>query len=82
MSQKNCNQIFLYNLSVVTGGKDMKLNLLDTKGTYKILLTVKILETVKGALTPEIKSVCISPDSKSILIGTAGCEIYELTTKV
>jgi microtubule-associated protein-like 6 len=36
---------------------------------------------VKGALQPEIKSVCLSPDLKSLLVGTAGGEIYELTTK-
>ena len=41
----------------------------------------KIPETVKGALQPEVRSVALSPDMKSILVGTSGGEIYELTTK-
>jgi len=71
----------LNSFSVLTGGRDFKINFLDTKGSYKVLLSVKIPETVKGALQPEIKSVSISPDYKSLLVGTAGSEIYELTTK-
>lgn len=66
---------------ILTGGRDCKVIFLDTKGNYKILLVVKVPETVKGALMPEIKSVALSPDLKSILIGTCGSEIYELTTK-
>lgn len=42
---------------IITGGKDCKINFFDTKGNYKILLVVKVPETVKGALMPEVKSV-------------------------
>jgi microtubule-associated protein-like 6 len=78
-------ELYQHNLliiSILTGAKDGKVNLLDTKGTYKVLLTIKVLDLIKGALSPEIKTVALSPDLKSILIGTAGGEIYELTTKV
>ena len=42
---------------IITGGRDCKINFFDTKGNYKILLVVKVPETVKGALMPEVKSV-------------------------
>jgi hypothetical protein len=32
-------------------------------------------------MLPEIRSVAVSSDLKSLLVGTAGSEIYELTTK-
>lgn len=73
--------IFVSRDFILTGGRDAKINLLDAKGTYKVLLFIKVPEVVKGAIQPEVKSIALSPDLRSLLIGTSGGEIYELTTK-
>ena len=42
MFPKICNAEYFINflISVLTGGRDFKVNLLDARGTYKILLSV------------------------------------------
>lgn len=55
---------------------------MESRGTYKVLLSIKLADVIKGALLPEIKSLQLSPDQRTILVGTAASDIYEITTKV
>jgi len=66
--------------SIVTGGADEIIHILD-KGTYATLIKFSFDSIVKMAISPGIRSVCFSPDQKTLLVGTYGSEIYEISTK-
>jgi len=66
--------------SIVTGAADEVITILD-KGTYATLLKFSFDSVVKTAIAPKIKSVCFAPDQKTLLVGTYGSEIYEISTK-
>ena len=68
------------NYSVITGGKDCKINILDASN-YNKLHTFDLQTTVKNSLSAQVRSAFFSADNKTILVGTYGSEIYELQSK-
>ena len=66
--------------TIVTGGKDNVVNLLD-KTSYAVVQKVELDKLLQGAIAPQIRSASYSVDNKSIIVGTYGSEIYELSTK-
>lgn len=65
---------------VLTGAKDCVINILDRIG-YTTLLTVDMKIELKTSVCPRVRSVSLSRDWKTLLVGTYGSEIYELSTK-
>eukprot|EP01017_Pseudomicrothorax_dubius_P040457 TRINITY_DN6328_c0_g1_i1.p1 TRINITY_DN6328_c0_g1~~TRINITY_DN6328_c0_g1_i1.p1 ORF type:complete len:614 (+),score=151.97 TRINITY_DN6328_c0_g1_i1:60-1844(+) len=65
---------------ILTGGKDSKVNFLD-RTNYAVLLSVSIAESVKLSRCPKVRSVCLARDGKTMLVGTFGSEIFEVSTK-
>jgi hypothetical protein len=52
---------------------------LDNKNCSEIL-RINCKELLKNSMHTSIRSVCLSQDSRKLLIGTYGSEIYELIT--
>jgi microtubule-associated protein-like 6 len=65
---------------IITGGKDCVINVLD-KSTYAIMSTYNVEQNIKTTFCGQVRSACFSADLKSILFGTYGSEIYEISTK-
>ena len=67
------NTIFTDSHQVVTGGKDCKVRL----WTYALEPGATFDLSAYG-LNPIIRSVCMSRDGTRLLVGTKGCEIFEI----
>lgn len=46
-----------------------------------IILTLKLTDYVKLAFCPQIKSAQFNPGEMKFIVGTFGCEIWELSSK-
>ena len=60
---------------VITGGRDGKINVLKN-GTFAVMHSFSIAEQ-PGILDPAVRAVFIKQDSKSLLVGTYGSDIFE-----
>jgi microtubule-associated protein-like 6 len=67
--------IYASMFGVLTGGKDFRIRL----WTHK-LEPGAIFNLASFGHNPIIRSVCMSPDGASILVGTKACEIYEISS--
>jgi hypothetical protein len=56
------------------------INVLDK--SYSPIFKIQLDQIVKNPVAPKIKSICVSNDQKrTIIVGTFGSEIYELSPK-
>lgn len=83
MHKKSIDCITSVNTYIITGGKDMKINILDKNYNTLLKITEESIMAKKeiASFSPEIKAVHLSSDNKSLVLGTMGGEIYEMNTK-
>ena len=68
----------VHGIYILTGGKDGIVKILDKNYTTLIMIAE---QNFKCSCCTMIRSVCFNGDLKSILVGTYGSEIYEMSTK-
>jgi len=83
LHKKSIDVIVNCNGYILTGGQDYKINILDKTYNSLIKMSDENISVKKelASFCPEIKALCLSSDNKLLVIGTAGGEIYELSTK-
>ena len=76
---------YLFYERIISSGRDQKLCIIDSK-SYGLLWRSQIVDYyAKPSLNPmlisqDVNSLALSQDNKNIIVGTAGGEIYLLTT--
>jgi microtubule-associated protein-like 6 len=79
MHSKAVDALYVNAEYVITGGKDCIVNILDNK-MYAVVCTVNIESATKSSICAQVRSVAMSVDKKSLLLGTYGSEIYQIVT--
>ncbi|EGR30797.1 hypothetical protein IMG5_123400 [Ichthyophthirius multifiliis] len=79
LHSKACETIVVDQDYIFTGGRDGFLNILSKN--FEEIVKINIQEVCQGSQSPEVRSICLSDDKKSIFIATLGCEIFELRKK-
>ncbi len=78
------NIIFFVDLkiwcSVITGGGDGVINILDS-GNYATIVKLTLDNIIKNSFSTKVRAATFASDNKTLLIGTYGSEIYEISTK-
>lgn len=66
-----------FDSGVFTGGKDGLIKKWSVD--WECVATFDTLLNVNSCLRPRVRSLCLSPDKKRLLVGTAGNEVFELS---
>mmetsp|Transcript_11841 Transcript_11841/g.21676 ORF Transcript_11841/g.21676 Transcript_11841/m.21676 type:complete len:2327 (-) Transcript_11841:669-7649(-) len=77
--ERSVNAIHSCQFGIITGSKDGVVKLWDTK--LSPIRTFDMTEAIPTPHRPPVRSVCWSPERATVLIGTQGSEIYEITTE-
>ena len=62
-----------------TGGRDNCICILDSDLSMDSLIKINLERLIDSALMPRVRSVCLNKKGDTLLVGTFGSEIYELT---
>ncbi len=65
------------NGSILTGGRDAKVNILDKQ--LVVLMCLNMAEGLRDSLSPGVRALSLDEKGKNLLVGTFGSEIYELS---
>lgn len=70
------SKVILYSFSVLSGGRDGKINIMDR--ALNVVMTIDMNEKEFGSISPGVRSLKFDPSESNLLVGTYGSEIYEL----
>ena len=69
----------MFFVSIFTGSRDSKINILDKK--YKIVNTIDVAKVAFHPIAPKIRSICLNREENKMLVGTFGSEILEISSE-
>lgn len=76
----NSNKKFIILFSVLTGGRDGKINILNR--SLDIEMTIDMNSKDYGSICSGVRSLKFNEDETRLLVGTYGSEIYELSVNM
>jgi microtubule-associated protein-like 6 len=64
---------------LLVGSKDHKITIFSKDLQQQVKINLD--EVLKQAIDPEVRALTLNPETRTIVVGTFGSEIHELTTK-
>lgn len=72
----------MVNGQVITGGRDGKLHILDTKNSYAIACTIDVPFPLNKTEKAKPRAIDLDESGTKLVVGTAGSEIYKVEVKL